>query len=193
MAILRTPWVKWKKYSKPVLSSHLKIDKTKIFWQNGSLMKVKSIAECSHWSILQYFWPALSDNWSWKPFLGIFESGRFRQVLLYQVNESIPDILSFPFLLGSFLWRTKLSKFDFALLFVFWSVAEVAVLVAGADCTRLGVVCSGLLFSIVAMVVVAFAFFFLFLFRNLALRWGFLSRKSRRFSAGAKNIRRFRS
>ena len=41
-------------------------------------MKVKSIAECSPWSILQYFWPAkgsmlqyfwpaLSDNQSWKP------------------------------------------------------------------------------------------------------------------------------
>ena len=26
---------------------------------NGSLMKVKSIAECSPLSILQYFWPAL--------------------------------------------------------------------------------------------------------------------------------------
>ena len=25
-------------------------------------MKVKSIAECSPWSILQYFWPALRDN-----------------------------------------------------------------------------------------------------------------------------------
>ena len=24
-------------------------------------MKVESIAECSHWSILQYFWPALSN------------------------------------------------------------------------------------------------------------------------------------
>ena len=31
-------------------------------------MKVISIAECSLWSILQYFWPALSDNWSSKPF-----------------------------------------------------------------------------------------------------------------------------
>ena len=29
---------------------------------NGSLMQVESIAECSTWSILQYFWPALSDN-----------------------------------------------------------------------------------------------------------------------------------
>ena len=40
-------------------------------------MKVESIAECSPWSILQYFWPALSDNWSWKPICGLFESGLF--------------------------------------------------------------------------------------------------------------------
>ena len=49
---------------------------------NGSLMKVESIAEFSPWSILQYFWPALSDNWSLKPIFGLFESGRFTQVLL---------------------------------------------------------------------------------------------------------------
>ena len=65
----------------PVLSDHLKIDKTKILMKNGSLMKVESISECS-WSILQYFWPALSNNWSRKPIFGLFESGRFRQVLL---------------------------------------------------------------------------------------------------------------
>ena len=29
---------------------------------NGSLMQVKSIAECSKGSIMQYFQPALSDN-----------------------------------------------------------------------------------------------------------------------------------
>ena len=40
---------------KPVLSDHSKIDKTKVLMTNGSLMKVESIAECSHWSILQYF------------------------------------------------------------------------------------------------------------------------------------------
>ena len=40
---------------KPVLSSHSKIDKTKVLMANGSLMKVESIAECSHWSVLQYF------------------------------------------------------------------------------------------------------------------------------------------
>ena len=32
---------------KHVISGHSKIDKTKIFKTNGSLMKVKSIAECS--------------------------------------------------------------------------------------------------------------------------------------------------
>ena len=40
---------------KPVLSGHLKIDKTKVLMVNGNLMKVERIAECSHWSILQYF------------------------------------------------------------------------------------------------------------------------------------------
>ena len=36
-----------------------------------------------YWSILQYFWPALSYNWSWKPIFGLFESSRFTQVLLF--------------------------------------------------------------------------------------------------------------
>ena len=36
---------------------------------NGSLMKLESIAECSNWSILQYFWPALNDKWSWNQFV----------------------------------------------------------------------------------------------------------------------------
>ena len=53
-----------KTYRKPVLSGHSKIDKTKILKTNGSLMKVESIAECFPWSILQYFRPALSDNYT---------------------------------------------------------------------------------------------------------------------------------
>ena len=36
---------------------------------NGSLMRVASIAECSPWSIQQYFWPVLSDYLSRKPFI----------------------------------------------------------------------------------------------------------------------------
>ena len=40
---------------KPVLSGHLKIDKAKLLMGNCSLMEVLSIAECSPWSILEYF------------------------------------------------------------------------------------------------------------------------------------------
>ena len=43
---------------KPVLRGYSKIGKTKIFMTNGSLMKVESIVE--------YFWPTLSENRSWK-------------------------------------------------------------------------------------------------------------------------------
>ena len=64
-------------------NEHSKIDKTKILMDYGtSLMQVEIIAECSCWSILQYFWPALSENWSWKPIFGLFERGRFTQVLM---------------------------------------------------------------------------------------------------------------
>ena len=43
-------------------------------------MKAKS-------NIPQYFSPALCDNWSWKPICGLFESGRFTQVLLYNLSS----------------------------------------------------------------------------------------------------------
>ena len=42
-------------YSKTCLKQPLKKDKTKILVTNYSLMKVARIAECSPWSILQYF------------------------------------------------------------------------------------------------------------------------------------------
>ena len=70
-------------YSKTCLERPLKIDKTKILMTNGNLMKVESIAECSPWSILQYFWPSLRENRPWKPIFDFFERGRFIQVLLY--------------------------------------------------------------------------------------------------------------
>ena len=43
----------------------------------GSLMKVESIKV------------ALSNNGSWKPFSGLFESGHFTKVLLYMVFKLI--------------------------------------------------------------------------------------------------------
>ena len=60
-------------FSKTCLKQQLK----KKTITKGSLMKVERIAECSPWSILQYFQPALSDNWS------SFLSGLLRKVLLY--------------------------------------------------------------------------------------------------------------
>ena len=51
-------------YSETCLKRPLKIDKTKVLKPCGSSMQVESIAECSPWSILQYFWAALSNNWS---------------------------------------------------------------------------------------------------------------------------------
>ena len=44
-------------------------------------MKVKSIAECSSWSILQYFWPSFSYRLSLRSLLCLFLSGCLRQVL----------------------------------------------------------------------------------------------------------------
>ena len=72
------------RYSKTCLKQPLKNRQNKDLNGkcHGSLMKVKSIAECSHWSILKYFWPALSDNRSLKTILVFFLSGRLRQVLL---------------------------------------------------------------------------------------------------------------
>ena len=49
-------------YSKTCVKQPLKNRQNKALMTNGSLMKVESIAECSPWSILQYFWSALSDN-----------------------------------------------------------------------------------------------------------------------------------
>ena len=64
-------------YNNNVQINLCKTATTTILMINGSLMKVESIAECSTWSNLQNYWPALSDNWSWKPNFGPFESGRF--------------------------------------------------------------------------------------------------------------------
>ena len=74
-ASLRTPQNSCQ-YSKSCLKQSLKKRQYKDLNKNGILMKVKRIAECSPLSILQYFWPALSDNWS-------FFSGRLRQILLH--------------------------------------------------------------------------------------------------------------
>ena len=60
------------------------LKKTKmVFKTDYRLMQVKSIAECSNGSILQYFRPSLSYQLSLRPLFCLFLSGRFTQVLLY--------------------------------------------------------------------------------------------------------------
>ena len=57
-------------------------------------MQVKSIAECSKGSILQYFWPSLSYHLSLKPLFYLFLSGCFTQVLffyIFSVNKQLAD------------------------------------------------------------------------------------------------------
>ena len=61
---------------KPVLNSHSQKDKKLVFKANYRLMQVKSIAECSKGSILQYFRPSLSYHLSLRSLFCIFLSGR---------------------------------------------------------------------------------------------------------------------
>ena len=53
-----------------------------IFITDYRLMQVKSIAECSKGSILQYFQPSLKYYFALRPLFCLFLSGALRQVLL---------------------------------------------------------------------------------------------------------------
>ena len=66
------------------------------------LMQVKSIAECSKGSILQYFRASLSYNFPLRPLFCLFLSGRLRQVLLYFVKSTYKEI---PYILGKVRWN----------------------------------------------------------------------------------------
>ena len=54
-----------------------------VFKTDYRLMRVKSIAECSKESILQYFRPSLSNQLTLRPLFCRFLSGCFTQYLLY--------------------------------------------------------------------------------------------------------------
>ena len=62
---------------------HSQKDRKLVFKTNYGFMQVKSIAECSKGSILQYFWPSLSYLLSLRSLFCLFLSGHFTQVLLY--------------------------------------------------------------------------------------------------------------
>ena len=68
---------------KPFLSGHFKRRQKLVFKNDYRLMQVKSIAECSKGSILQYFRPPLSYHLPLRPLLCLSLSDRLRQGLLY--------------------------------------------------------------------------------------------------------------
>ena len=70
---------------KPVLNGHSQKDQTLFFNTDYHLMQVKSIAECSKGSILQYFRSSLSYHLSLSSLFCLFLSGHFTQVLLYPI------------------------------------------------------------------------------------------------------------
>ena len=60
---------------KPVLSGHSKRRPKFVFKTNNCLMQVKSIAECSKGSILQFFRPSLSYHLPLRPLFCLYLSG----------------------------------------------------------------------------------------------------------------------
>ena len=58
-------------------------------------MQVKSIAECSKESILQYFWPSLIYHLPLRPLFCLFLSGRLRQVLLSMYRRILLEARAF--------------------------------------------------------------------------------------------------
>ena len=94
-------------------------------------MQVKSIAECSKGSILQYFRSALSNHMALRPLLCLFLSGCLRQVSLYYrvsfliilvVNLSLCILDNFSFFCRHLL--TFFSKLTF-LKMSFWNTISV--------------------------------------------------------------------
>ena len=75
-------------------------------------MQVESIAECYPWSILQYFRPALSDNWVSKTNFLFFKSDPFTQVLLY-IFKGDPSIA----LIQGSHGNSKTQFHDFSMIF----------------------------------------------------------------------------
>ena len=78
----------------PVLSGHTKRRPNLVFKTDYHLMQVKSIAECSLWSILQYFRPSLSYHLSLRSLFCLFLSGRLRRfyctrILVFTIWSSV--------------------------------------------------------------------------------------------------------
>ena len=80
---------------KPVLSGHSK-RRPKICFFNTDyrLIQIKSIAECSKASILQYFRTSLSYHLPLRPLFCLFKSGRLRQGTVHVYVSGIQTVSS---------------------------------------------------------------------------------------------------
>ena len=65
-------------------------------------MKAESIAECSPWSILQYFWPALSDKWSWKLILVVLRVAILDRFYYIVANSNFSTLRHFSLVVKGF-------------------------------------------------------------------------------------------
>ena len=79
------------KYSKTCVKRPLSKSQKLFFKTNYRLMQVKSIAECSKGSILQYFRPSLSYHLSLRSLFCIFWSGCF--VCLFDLILYVPSTI----------------------------------------------------------------------------------------------------
>ena len=77
------------KYSKTCVKQPLSKRPKIVFKTNYRLLQVKSIAECSKRSILQYFRHSLSYHLSLRSLVCLFMSGHFTQVLLYKERDKM--------------------------------------------------------------------------------------------------------
>ena len=93
-----TPITHWKcptQYTvKPVFRGHRKRRPKFVFKTNYRLMQVKSIAECSPWSILQYFRPSLSYHLSLRSLICLLKTGLavyLQKSLILRENKNVSD------------------------------------------------------------------------------------------------------
>ena len=112
-------------YSNTCVKRPLKIDITKILMTNGSLMQVKSIAECSPWSILHTFdlhYVIIGLENQFVVVLRVAILHRFYCTRITRTNEKVMILV----LLNTFIWHIH---------FCFHVISIITVEYAGAQKT----------------------------------------------------------
>ena len=93
---------------KPVYNRHSKKDQNWVSRTNYRLMQVKTVAECSKGSILQYFRPSLRYHLSLRSLFCLFLSGRF--IPLFHTGPESHELTRIDKYVDSWLSRTQFVK-----------------------------------------------------------------------------------